>query len=901
MSIRNLDALFDPASVAVLGASAREHSVGAMVWRRLREGGFGGPRWAVNPRYQSLDGEPVYPNIASLPAAPDLAVLCTPAATVPALIEELAARGTRAAVVLTAGLDAAQKQAMLDAARPRLMRILGPNGIGMLVPRQHLNASFAPSDAQPGSLAFISQSGALLTAMLDWARGRGIGFSQIVSLGECADVDFGDLLDYLGSDGHTRAILLYIESIREPRKFMSAARAAARNKPVVVVKSGRSAAGRQAAATHSGALAGEDAVFDAAIRRAGMLRVDSLQDLFVAAQALARFRDAARGVALHDLPDWERLTLITNGGGAGVMAADAAIAAGLPLAPLSAASLEQLDRVLPANWSRANPVDLIGDAPTERYVQALQILQQDAGAGTLLLMHAPTAIVDSSAIADSVLPILQSAPQRSATAWLGGPGVDGARARMQAAGIASHDTPEDAVKALAMIATWRRNQAQLLEAPPDVPSPAANLQAVRALVDAALKQGRTLLGEADAKAVLAACGIAVVGTRVVRASPKAATLAAIDIGFPVVLKIVSPQITHKSDVGGVALGLADDAAVGRAARAMLRRVRALRPDAAIEGFTVQAMVQRPHALELIAGAHIDPLFGPVVVFGAGGTAVEVLHDRAIGLPPLNGPLARQLIDGTRVARLLGGYRDVPAANVEAISAALVALSRLLAEVPEITGIDINPLLADADGVVALDARIRVDASAPGGARRFAIRPYPGELVEEREWRGGRLTLRPIRPEDEARHLEFLSRVDPVDIRMRVFHSRRSIERSELARLTQIDYEREMAFIATSTNAEGQLETLAAVRAVCDPDNRDAEFGILVRSDLKGGGLGSMLMHKIIDYQRRRGTQRLVATVLHENAGMLALARVLGFASDPGAPVSDGVLAIALPLNAATPG
>ncbi len=907
MSIRHLEHLFDPSSVAVIGASPREHSVGAMVWRRLRAGGFAGPCFAVNPKHERLDGEPVYRDVSALPQAPDLAVICTPPASVPGLIAALAARGTKAAVVLTAGLDAAQKQAMLDAAKPTVMRILGPNGLGLLVPRKHLNASFAPADAQPGTLAFVSQSGALLAAMLDWAQGRGIGFSQIVSLGECADVDFGDMLDFLASDSGTRAILLYIESVRDARKFMSAARAAARNKPVLVVKSGRSASGRLAAAAHSGTSAGEDIVFDAALERAGALRVDSLPELFVAAQALARFRDHAplRNGSLQELEAVERLTLVSNGGGAGVMGADAAVAAGLPLAPLSAASRAALDEVLPPGWSRANPVDIMGDAPPERYVQALRILLDDAGAGTLLLMHAPTAIVPSLTIAQALLPLVQASRERLAFAWLGGPAVAEARALIQREGVPCHDTPEDAVHAHAMLAAWRRNQAQLMEAPPALPAAGLDLGQVRELIAAALREGRTMLGEPRALAVLKACGIPVVQTRAVKASPKAASLAATEIGFPVVLKIRSPQVAHKGDVGGVALALADEAAVASAARAMLKRVRKLRPDALIEGFTVQAMVKRegrPHAIETVAGAQIDALFGPVILFGAGGASVEVLHDRAVALPPLNKPLARWLVRQTRVARLLAGRSDVPAADLDALCGVLEALSTLMAEVPQIAGIEIEPLLVDAQGVIALNARISVDAAGPGGARHFAIRPYPREWAEQRDWQGRLLTLRPIRPEDEARHLEFLGKVDPADIRMRVFYSRRSIERSELARLTQIDDAREMAFVATAADANdandepGREETLAVARAITDPDNQDAEFGILVRSDLKGSGLGSMLMKKLIAYQRAQGTQRLVATVLHENTGMLALARRLGFEADSSRDAGDGVQAIYLGLN-----
>jgi acetyltransferase len=893
MSIRHLESFFDPHSVAVIGASDRANSVGATVWRNLRHGGFAGPCWAVNARRREVGGERAYAGVADLPAAPELAVVCTPPATVPGLITELGARGTRAAVVLSAGLDAAQRQAMLDAARPHLLRIIGPNCLGLLAPHAGLNASFAHTGAAPGSLAFVSQSGALVTAVLDWARGRGIGLSHCVSLGEHADVDFGDLLDWLAADARTRAILLYVESVTAARKFMSAARAAARNKPVLLVKAGRSALGQAAAASHTGALAGSDLVYDAAIRRAGMLRVDTLEELFIAAETLAHLP----AVGTAHAPALERLTLVTNGGGAGVMAADAAAQAGLELAALGAATRQALDAVLPLNWSHGNPVDIIGDAPVERYVATFKALLDDPASGTLLFMHAPTAIVSSADIATALLPLARAAPGRVLGCWLGGPAVHEARRLFREAGIACHDSPEEAVRAFEMQVTYRRNQQQLLQTPPARTARGrADWPAVRAIVDRALAAQQPLLSEPDAKALLAATGVPVVSTRVVAPDAAAAVAAAREIGHPVVLKVLSPQISHKSDVGGVALDLEDEAAVRQAAADILRRVAARRPDARVTGFTVQAMVRRPRALELIVGSSVDPLFGPVLLFGQGGTAVEVVADRAVALPPLNALLARALIDRTRIARLLAGWRDVPPADLDAVVGVLLSLSELLAAEPRIAEIDINPLLADAQGVLALDARVRLSAAAPGGPQHFAILPYPAELTETITWQGRTLTLRPIRPEDEAAHRSFLARLDPEDVRLRVFNSRRSIEHSELARLTQIDYEREMAFVATVPDAaSGAEETLAVVRAACDPDNVEAEFGIVVRSDLKGSGLGERLMRKMIDHLRVRGTQRLAARVLLENRRMRALAARLGFESEP-LPDDPGVLWISRSLR-----
>jgi acetyltransferase len=891
MSIRHLDSLFEPRSVAVIGASDRPASVGATVWRNVAAGGLAGPCWPVNRKRDQVGGVPAFKDVDSLPQAPDLAVICTPPDTVPELIEDLGRRGTHAAVVLTAGFTPKQKQAMLDAARRHLLRILGPNCLGLMAPHAGLNATFAHVGAERGSLAFVSQSGALVTAVLDWARGRGIGFSHCVSLGEHADVDFGDLLDWLASDPHTRAILLYIESIEAARKFMSAARAAARNKPVLVVKAGRSALGQAAAASHTGALAGSDLVYDAAIRRAGMLRVDTLQDLFDAAETLAHFRGHPAGPEAARL---DRLTLVTNGGGAGVMAADAAAVAGVALAPLGKATLAALDAGLPPTWSHANPVDIIGDAPVERYVHTLKTLLAQPDCGTLLFMHAPTAIVPSAEIAAALVPLAQAVPGRLLGCWLGDAAVKDARAAFHAAGIPTYDMPEEAVRAFSMLLTYRRNQEELMQAPAVAAAPALDLAAVRRIVDGVLAEGRELLSEPEAKDLLAACGLPVAGTRTVTPDADAALRAAAEIGYPVVLKLLSPQITHKSDVGGVALDLADEGELREAVHTMLQRVAHLRPDAKVAGFTVQAMVQRPNALELILGASIDALFGPVLLFGQGGTAVEVVADRAIALPPLNAPLARALIARTRVAKLLQGWRDVPPADIDAVVGALLALSELLAAEPRIAEVDINPLLANAQGVIALDARVRVSARAQGGAAAFAIRPYPAQLVETLDWAGRPLTLRPIRPEDEAQHLDFLARLDPEDVRMRVFYSRRSIERSELARLTQIDYEREMAFIATAPLPDGGAETLGVARAISDPDNQDAEFAVIVRSDLKGGGLGRLLMDKLVAHARSRGTQRLVGTVLKGNGRMLALADELGFHVDTGLP-GDETLTLELAL------
>jgi acetyltransferase len=880
MSVRNLNYLFDPKSVAVIGATLRPHSVGATVLNNIIEGGFRGKIFPVNPKYDMLGALPCYAKVKDLPQIPDLAVICTPPATVPALIAELGEHGTRAAVVLTAGLGALKdwrgrnvKQAMLEAAKPSLLRILGPNCVGMLAPGIGLNASFAHTTALPGKIAFVSQSGALMTGVLDWAKSRRIGFSKFISLGDSADVDFGDVLDYLASDPGTHAILLYVEDIRHARKFMSAARAAARSKPVLVVKAGRAPEGAQAAASHTGALAGSDDVYDAAIRRAGMLRVLSTEELFGAVETLARARP------LYG----DRLSIMTNGGGPGVMATDALITSTGRMATLSAHTMEELNRVLPATWSHGNPVDIIGDAPAERYVKTMEILLREPESDAILFIHAPSAIVSSSEIAKQLVPLAQHAPRNIIACWLGGDAVALARHLFADAGIPTYDTPEGAVSGFMQIVQYRRNQNLLMEVPPSLATEfTPDRAAAQAVVRKALSQGTQMLSEPDAKTLLAAYGIPIVET-CSAATVDDAMACAQQIGFPVALKILSPDITHKSDVGGVALDLESAEAVHSAGNAMLKRLKQLKPEARLRGFSVQSMARRPLALELIVGVSTDPVFGPVVLFGQGGVAVEVTADRAIGLPPLNAVLAREMISRTRVAKLLAGYRNRPAADLDAISRTLVQVSQMVADIAEIAELDINPLLADHNGVIALDARVRLAPAATptAGVERFAIRPYPQELEQWIDFKDQKVLLRPIRPEDGVAHRAFFAALDAEDVRFRMFISMRELQPSQLARLTQIDYDREMAFIATRKLESGDWETLGEARVVADPDNVDAEFAVIVRSDLKRQGLGRILMSKLIAYCRERGTQRIVGEALSNNRGVLNLASHLGFDIGPG--------------------
>jgi acetyltransferase len=874
MSIRNLSHFFTPDSVALVGASARAGSVGATVLANLVSGGFAGPVWPVNPKYGELLGLEVFPDVSRLPRAPGLAVVCTPAATVPRIVGQLGALGCRAVVVLSAGLDtpgpegASLRQAMLDAARPWLLRILGPNCVGLLVPRIGLNASFAPAAALPGRLAFVAQSGALVTTVLDWARERGIGFSSFISLGDGTDVDLGDLLDYLAGDPDTDAILIYAETIRQARKFMSAARGAARAKPAVIVKAGRAPEAARAAFSHTGALAGADLVVDAALRRAGMLRVLTTAELFDATAMLA-----------HRLrPGQGRLAILTNGGGPGVMATDALADAHGRLARLGEGTLARLDGGLPANWPRANPVDIVGDAPAARYRHALEALLASPDADVLLLIHAPTAIVPAAEVARVLLPLLRAAAKPVLCCWLGGSSVAEARRLCLDAGLPVFDTPEEAVRALMQLVDYGRNQSLLMQVPAAGPLGPPDRAGARARVARLMADGSTAVGEAGAKQILACYGIPSVTTEVVPDAVEALAAAG-RIGYPVALKIVSPDIPHKSDVGGVVLDLNDAQALSEALAGMRERVGALRPQARLSGFTVQAMARRPHALELIVGLSVDPVFGPVILFGQGGVAVEANADQAIGLPPLNRVLAHDMISRTRVARLLAGFRDTPPADLEAVADVLVRVGQMAADLPELCELDINPLLADSRGVLALDARMRL-APADGAdpLARLAILPYPDALERQVDTSLGVLTLRPIRPEDAPAHQAFFRALTPQDVHLRMFSSARELSDAQLARFTQIDYAREMAFILTRPAMDGR-ETLGVVRVVADPDGIAGEFAIVVRSDLHGKGLGAILMTALVDYCRARGMREITGVALAENFAMHALARAHGFSVD----------------------
>jgi acetyltransferase len=883
LSIRNLDALFEPSSIALIGASNQPGSVGSVLARNLFEAGFAGPILTVNPRERAIRSALNYRSVAELPLDPDLAVISTPPNPIPGIIAELGERGCRAAVVITAGFGEGEQaegqalmQAMLDAAKPSLLRIVGPNCLGIMAPHSGINASFAHLTPHRGDIAFVTQSGAVATSVLDWASARRIGFSKVVSVGSMSDVDFGDMLDYLALDPATRAILLYIEAVTHARKFLTAARMASRTKPVFVVKAGRSIAGARAALSHTGALAGSDAVYDAAFRRAGMLRVRTLDELFHAVGTLAT------GIRVTG----DRLAILTNGGGIGVLAADQLADENARLAELSDATLSQLDALLPGPWSRGNPVDILGDAHGDRYASALEVLLHDPAADAILVMNCPTAVADSLQAAKAVLRTLETRHRCPVlTCWLGDGAAAEAHRLFAERKIPTYDTPEQAIQAFGHLCRYRSNQQLLMETPPDVSGLLASDRAsAESVIDGALGDGRTVLTEPEATAILAAYGIPTVPSLVAR-NPGAAARAAQQLGFPVVLKILSRDISHKSDVGGVRLNLASQEAVVQAAEDILASVEQAASDAKVDGFNVQRMVQRRDAYELIAGVAADSVFGPVILFGQGGTAVEVIGDRSVGLPPLNPLLANEMIQGTRISRLLRGYRDRPAVDLDAIALTLVKLSQLVTTLDRVVELDINPLLADASGVVALDARIVVSESARDKLP-LAIRPYPQHLEREIAIRSGRgLRLRPIRPEDEAALVDMLRRSSKEDVRLRFFGTLKDFDHPFAARLTQIDYDREMAFVALPPDS---AEIVGAVRLSADPDREKAEYAIMVRSDMKGTGLGYSMMEQIIEYAEDCGIGCIFGDVLKENERMLRMAREFGFTVLPAEEGSDTV-------------
>ena len=871
MSIRNLDKMFAPQSVALIGASDKPRSVGAALIENMLRAGYRGPVLPVNPKAKAIHGIMAYPDVASLPLAPELAVIATPPDTIAPLIAELGSRGTRAAVILTAGFAEGEAKvgkereaALLAAARPHLLRIVGPNCLGLAVPAIGLDATFAPAAVLPGNIAFLTQSGAMATTVLDWALPRGIGFSAVVSMGDMSDVDFGDLLDYFALDEATQAILIYAEAVTQARKFMSAARRAARIKPVIVVKGGRAEEGARAATSHTGALAGADVVYEAAFRRAGMLRVNEVEELFDAATTLAH-RSPQRG---------DRLAIVTNGGGAGVLATDRLIEEGGRLAELSPAIIAKLNGVLPATWSHGNPIDIIGDADAARYENALKIVMEDDDIDAVVALYCPTAVASAADAAKGVVSALAggAAKKNVFACWMGDASVAEGRAQLVAAQVPDYETPERAVRAFMYLVRYRQSQDLLLETPSAAAaSPQADAEKARAILRRTLADGREWLDAGEVAEFLACYGLPFARTRVV-ADAEAAGEAAAAIDAPVALKIRSRDVIHKSDVGGVALNLSGAAEVEAAAEQMAERIRRALPKARLEGFIVQEMVVRPGAFELIAGVTSDATFGPVILFGQGGTAVEIVGDKSLELPPLNSALARAQIERTRIAALLKGYRGRPAADIDGVVDVLMRLSQIVSDCAEVAEIDINPLLCDSAGVIAVDARVRVRAFAGPAQARLAIRPYPQRFETEVETHEGeRYAVRPIKPEDEPALRRFADEIDNRDLWHGFFVPLRERTHETAARLSQIDYDREMTLIAWQG---GRVAGMA--RATADPDFDAAECAVIIRADLREKGLGRQLLQALFGAIAAQGVRHAVMRFPRDQARILSVAQEFGF-------------------------
>jgi acetyltransferase len=883
MSTFGLERVFSPRSLALVGGSSRPSSLGAKVLLNLSKAGFAGEIAVVNPKRNLVDGFNTYSSLSSLPFVPDLIVITAPAPAVPDIVAEAGRLGVAGAVIISSGLghgEGSFGNAVSETARAHKVRIIGPNCLGIMFPRARLNASFAAHQPADGPLALVSQSGALAAAMVEWGAERKVGFSGIVSIGDQIDVDIADMLDYFALDDRTRAILLYVEAITDARKFMSAARAAARLKPVVVVKSGRMAQGAKAAATHTGALAGSDAVYDAAFRRAGLVRVFDLRELFDCAELLGQSR----------APAGKNLTILTNGGGLGILAVDRLAELGGSATPLVPEIRAKLDAVLPPTWSKANPVDIGGDADAARYVAALDVLLADGKGDAVLVMNVETAVAPSAEIAQVIAKRVTEYRTRMGTsskpvlaAWVGNDRL--AAPIFEQASIPHFPTEDDAVRAFMHLVKHREAVDALMATPPNVSSLfTPDVAAAKAVIKTALADGRAWLDPVEIAALFAAYSIPMVPTLAAGDPEDAVQKAApfLAQGQSVAVKIRSRDITHKSDIGGVMLSLSTRESVRDAAAEIMARARRARPEARIEGVTIQPMMARRATRELILGLADDPTFGPVVVFGHGGTAVEVVKDKALALPPLDMNLARDLVSRTAVARLLQAYRDVPAVPPDAVPLTLVKLSQMAADLPEISGLDINPLMADGDGVLALDARVAIKAPERlfAGRTRLAIRPYPAEWERQLQLTSGlKVNVRPMCPEDEPAIAEFLKHISREDLRLRFFHAMKEFSHAFVARLTQLDYARAMAFVATDA-ATGEI--VGAVRLHSDSRYETAEYAILLRSDLKGKGLGWALMQLLIDYAGSEGLKSLSGVVLRENTTMLAMCRELKFdvKSDP---------------------
>ncbi len=875
MSSHYLSTLFSPESIVMFGASDRKNSVGEVIFRNLRSGGYAGKIYAVNPKHDEVQGQTAYSSLQEIDGSIDLAVVATPAKTIPAIVEACGKHGIKMMLILSAGfreLGAAGRRLedqVTQLAKTHDIRLMGPNCLGIIRPSKKLNITFGNNDAKPGNLAFVSQSGAICTAILDWAEANDIGFSAVVSTGIAADLDFGDYLDYLVADPLTSSILLYIEGINDSRRFMSSLRAAARIKPVIALKVGRHSVGAAASMSHTGALVGSDETFSAALSRSGAIRVETIHQLFSAAKALSsRYRGAS-----------ERLVIITNGGGPGVMAADRAADLGLQLNPLSEKTTEALNQVLPDVWSHNNPVDIIGDAPPERYQNALDICLEDPEIDGAIVILTPQAMTEPTEVAKALIESANKSKKPILASWMGGQQVEEARQLFNNSHIPSFSTLENAVDAFSFMATYNRNQRLLMQTPAKITrgqgSPDA--EGARLIIESALSDHRKILTEPESIAILNAFHIPAVRNGVAH-TPTEALILAESIGFPIVMKIMSHDISHKSDAGGVRLNISTAHEVRSTYRELLEEVAIKKPDAKIAGVLVEKMYRSPNGRELMIGIIRDPVFGPVVSFGAGGTNVEILADSAIALPPLNRRLAKDLIHRTKVSRLLDQFRHMPAVDKEMLIDILLCVSNMACELPWIQEMDINPLIIDEQQVVAVDARIRVDFPKPSTDpyHHLAIHPYPAHLVNQVQLSDGtNMIIRPIRPEDAELEQKFVHDLSDEAKYFRFMSSLQDLTPEMLVRFTQIDYHDEMALIAVVSRGNTEIE-VGVARYVTNLDKRSCEFALAVSDRWQRRGIAHHLMRQLMGIARNRGLEKMEGDVLKNNFKMLDLLKSLNF-------------------------
>lgn len=872
-----LDPILRPNNVAIIGATEKEGSVGRTIIKNLLANPFGGTIFPVNPNRPNVMGIRTYPSIKAIPDPIDLAVIVTPAKTVPALIQECVEVGVPGAIIISAGFKEVGPEGLelerqiMETAKGK-MRIIGPNCLGVMMPLYGLNATFAGAMARPGNVAFISQSGAICTAVLDWSFEENVGFSAFISIGSMMDVGWGDLINYLGKDPNTHSIVIYMESIGDARGFLSAAKEVARTKPIFVIKAGRTEAAAKAAASHTGSLTGSDEVLDIALRRVGVLRVDRIADVFYISEVFAK----------QPRPQGRRLSIVTNAGGPGVLATDALISDGGELAEVSDATMKELNSFLPAAWSHNNPIDILGDADPQRYAKALEIAAKDPNNDGLLVILTPQDMTDPTGTAEALRPYADLNGKPVLASWLGGSAVEAGVRILNRANIPTFSYPDTAVRMFNYMWRYSYNLQLLYETPMLLSDEeyTPNRELVEKIINSARAEGRTILTETESKQVLGAYGMPIIPD-VIAETEDEAVAAADKMGYPVVVKIHSLTITHKTDVGGVMLNIKDEAGVRNAFNTIRQSVADKAGLEHFNGVNVQPMVKLD-GYELIIGSSVDPQFGPVILFGTGGSLVEVYKDRSLALPPLTTTLARRLIERTKIYEALKGVRGRQAVNLAELEKLLVRFSQIVAEQRLIAEIDINPLIASPDRLLALDARVVLHPAdvTKADLPKLAIRPYPKQYVHEAKANDGTaLTIRPIRPEDEPLMIKFHETLSERTVYMRFFtpfQLQERIAHERLSKICFIDYAREMIFVATRKHPKsGETEILATMRLTPDPDG-DLEFGLLVSDKFQGQGLGKQLLQHAIDFAKQEGYPSIFGVILPENTNMLHLAQELGF-------------------------